>query len=110
MARIEEVQRHFGDQDIVILGDFNCKSADEWAIGVFAGAGFEDLNAGDADTHVEHGPLDRILVPAGNGGEQKEFEFSRQYVMAPADVDEFDDSLSDHFLILASYRVMADDD
>ncbi len=104
-AELAKVRDHFGDEDIVIIGDLNCGNADEPALEEFGKAGFRDLNAKDTATHVEYGPLDRVLVPR-----QDEFLFSRMYILTAADQDQFDRYLSDHQIILIPIRVLPDDD
>jgi predicted extracellular nuclease len=104
--QLDIVNNHFGgDNDIVLIGDLNCDTADEPALLVFAGAGFDDLNKTDEPTHIRWGALDRVLVPA-----QPEFKYTRQYVLTAADSEAFDLYLSDHQIILAPIKVTTDDD
>ncbi len=99
------------DEDIVLIGDFNCASNSEAAIQAFEEAGFRDLNARDTATHVVYGPLDRIIVPTpGVSTTASEFSFSRQYILAAADSDTFDRFLSDHMMIMTPIRIQNDDD
>ena len=108
VAQLGVVRTHFRDSDIILIGDTNCLRANETALRVFTQAGFVDLNAGDLGTFASGGaaPFDRVFVPSG----QQEFRFSRQYALVPTDRRAHDDSLSDHFLILTTIRVMPDDD
>lgn len=111
IEQLPAIRQHFDDTDIVILGDLNCGEASEPAMAAFAGAGFRDLNANDTATHVRYGPLDRILVYGSRDSEaHREFSFTRQYVITAADSDVFDHYLSDHQVITAPIRVIADDD
>jgi predicted extracellular nuclease len=110
VAKLDKVRQHFDDeQDIIIIGDTNCLDAAEDALSIYSDAGFVDLNAKDAITYRKASyasPFDRILVPA----EQAEFKYTRQYVLTPTDPQTHLGSLSDHFLVKAAVRVLADDD
>lgn len=106
-------ERFLGETDIVLIGDTNCLRADEPALAAFAAAGFSDLNAADAGTYwsVYDGkestpPFDRILVPK----DQKEFQWSRQYVLTPTGRKDHDSRLSDHWPVLATVFSEKDDD
>lgn len=111
---ISAVRAHFGDEDIVLLGDFNCLQGSEGGISNYVAAGFRDLNSSDQPTNWRGGnfdpaPFDRILVPGG----QPEFALSEFSVLAPAsDAGHVDHKkrLSDHFLVSAAVRVLPDDD
>lgn len=105
-AQLPGVRTRFRDSDIIIIGDTNCLRANETALRVLSQAGFVDLNADDLGTFVTGGPFDRAIVPSG----QEEFRFSRQYTLIASDRQAHESSLSDHFLILTTLRVMADDD
>ncbi|MEZ6068243.1 MAG: hypothetical protein R3B90_21590 [Planctomycetaceae bacterium] len=77
------MREHFDDEDLILLGDFNCLAADESALQTLTMAGFLDLNNEDAITYAtsqHQSPFDRILVPAG----QSEFRYSEQYILTPA--------------------------
>lgn len=104
--KIPSVRTHFSDQDIVILGDTNILSSAEDTVTLIEDAGFEMLND-NAGTFVgTNSPaFDRIFVPA-----QPEFENSRQYILTPAAPEAHNEHLSDHFMILTSIRIVADDD
>lgn len=107
--RLEEVRRHFSEQDLILLGDFNALKADEPALQAFTSQGFTDLNSEDAITYSTQryrSPFDRILVPAG----ESEFRYSEQYILAPARSGKHFSRYSDHFLVLTAMRVLADDD
>jgi predicted extracellular nuclease len=107
--KLPDVREHFGDQDVILLGDTNCLNGDEPALQAYFEAGFLDLNRSDAVTYSKgefRNPFDRILVPR----EQSEFRFSFQYVLTPAKPAAHLDRLSDHYLVLAGLRVLNDDD
>ena len=79
---LRSITEHFDDSDLIILGDTNCLDSDEEALQVFYRAGFRDLNRRDQSTYAHRdSPLDRILVPQT----QREFTFSKQYVLSPSD-------------------------
>lgn len=107
--KLPDVRSHFGDQDVILLGDTNCLSGDEPALQAYFEAGFLDLNRSDAITYFKgeyRSPFDRILVPRG----QSEFRYSYQYVLTPTKPAAHLDRLSDHYLVLAALRVLNDDD
>jgi endonuclease/exonuclease/phosphatase family metal-dependent hydrolase len=106
VAALAAVKTHFGDDDLILIGDTNCITADESALAAFSAAGFEDLNTGDRATYISGGAFDRILVKGG----QPEFKFSRQYVLVPTDSSTHEGTLSDHFLVVSSLKVLQDDD
>lgn len=109
VAKLPDVRGHFGDQDIILLGDLNCLNGDEAALETYFEAGFLDLNRSDAVTYFKgtyRSPFDRILVPR----EQAEFRYSFQYVLTPAKPAAHLDRYSDHYLVLAALRVLDDDD
>lgn len=114
IAQLPRVREHFaGETDFVLLGDTNCLRADEPALAMFAEAGFADLNAADAGTFWSNyqgkestPPFDRILVPK----DQKEFQWSRQYVVMPSARRDHDSRLSDHWPVLATVFSESDDD
>ena len=109
VEQIPAIINHFGDdEDIVIIGDTNCKNSEEPAIKTLVSAGFEDLNSDDISTYYKgnSAPFDRIFVPR----ERPPFDFSRQYIMRSASPLEHDMYLSDHFIIKASIIVRQDDD
>ena len=106
VAQLAGVRTRFNDRDIIIIGDTNCLSAGEDALGSYIQEGFVDLNAEDLPTFVTGtSPFDRVFVPTG----QEEFRFGCQYTLIPSDRQAHERSLSDHFLILTTLRVMADD-
>jgi endonuclease I/endonuclease/exonuclease/phosphatase family metal-dependent hydrolase len=103
---LPQVVTHFGDSDVILLGDTNCLNSKEEALQTYRSLGFRDLNQEDSQTFAGGAPFDHILVP----DRQDEFDFSRQYVMRPANIKSHDSLISDHFLIVTSIRIMDDDD
>lgn len=104
---IQTVKEELDDLDIIILGDTNCKGSYENALEVLTNNGFEDLNESDAFTFIDgKSPFDRIFVPE----DQKEFKYSRQYIMVSSNPTEHDKFLSDHFLIKTVIKIRTDDD
>jgi endonuclease/exonuclease/phosphatase family metal-dependent hydrolase len=109
VEKLPDVREHFGDQDIVLLGDTNCLKEDEPALAAFTAAGFVDLNSKNAITYSKGmylSPFDRILIPEG----QQETRFSQQYVLAPTSPTDHLRRYSDHYLVLTALRVLNDDD
>lgn len=108
------VQNHFKDDDVVVLGDFNCLLREEPALLRYRSAGFRDLNFADQlswikDRQFDPAPFDRILVP----DEQPEFRDCGFTVFRDHGLDgekDFRDRLSDHYLVSTDLRIMADDD
>lgn len=106
--QLPRVQQHFGEEhDIIIAGDTNCLDVSEPGLANYRAAGLKDLNLLDFSTHTRgRSPFDRFFVPSS----QPEFESSAQIVLRPTDQRAFDEAKSDHFLILTTFDVMADDD
>jgi hypothetical protein len=109
------VQNHFTDDDVVVLGDCNCRKADEPALRRFTAGGLRDLNAGDQLTWIkssrfDYAPFDRILVP----DDQPEFgATSAARVVRDSHLggeEAFRRLLSDHYMLTADVRVLDDDD
>lgn len=105
---LPEIRTHFGEEDIILLGDTNCKKRSEDAIQAFIDGGFEDLNEDDTPTYYSgtDAPFDRIFVPRG----RRAFLFSRQYILRSASPLAHDRYLSDHYMVKASIVVRRDDD
>jgi len=110
MAQLPHISGTFAEEDIVLLGDTNCKNRDEDAIQAFINAGFEDLNEDDTPTYAigNDAPFDRIFVP--RGPERKTFRFCRQYILRSASPLAHDRYLSDHHMVKCSIVVRRDDD
>jgi predicted extracellular nuclease len=108
VAQLPAISEHFdGEQDIVIVGDTNCLDAAEPALESYRGAGLRDLNLLDFNTHAKgRAPFDRFFVPA----DQKEFRNSHQIVLSPTDRRNYEQRVSDHYLILTTLEVSPDDD
>jgi endonuclease/exonuclease/phosphatase family metal-dependent hydrolase len=106
-----ELQAHFDDRDIILIGDFNMTHRNEDAGKVFRNSKprLFDLNYYDVSTHVSGKPLDRCYIPR----KQRENEFSgvrRVQIAAPSDKAKFRKALSDHYPIVLEFKEMADDD
>ena len=110
MENIKFVENKLNDQDIIILGDTNCKSRSEDAIQAFVQGGFEDLNEDDITTYVKGNaaPFDRIFVPRSE--KRRAFQYSRQYIMRSASPLAHDNYLSNHYLIKTMVKIRKDDD
>jgi endonuclease/exonuclease/phosphatase family metal-dependent hydrolase len=108
------VQTHFADDDVVILGDFNCLKKDEPALACYAAVGLRDLNGDEhqswiASSQYPAAPFDRVLVP----DDQPEFKECRLTVFKGhhlAGEKEFRRRCSDHYLVHVDVKVLADDD
>lgn len=107
VAQLDAVRSHFHDDDIVLIGDTNVLNRNERAIDLFSSAGYRDLNSGDAGTFVRRrSPFDRIFVPR----REREFRFSRQYILTATEPKEHEKYLSDHFMVLTVVKILEDDD
>lgn len=107
VGRLQAVQKHFADLDIIILGDFNTLQGNERTVQKLQSAGWRDLNAKDLGTYKGRNPFDRAFVPATQP------EFTDHFVVhKPRDMGEveFEQRLSDHYMIVTKMRVIADDD
>ena len=123
---LDTLRSHFRDQDLVLLGDFNSTDNTEPALTTYRGAGLLDLNRSNTPTtYYEESALDRILVADG----QPEFPSAGFVVLRASDentrelrqVNPATDRTrrarelhkkyrSDHYLVLTSVKVLADDD
>ena len=107
MGNIDYVKEKLQDSDIIILGDTNCLGSYEKAIEIITENGFEDLNGSDTGTFIDgKAPFDRIFIPEN----QKEFVYSRQYIMVSANPSDHERWLSDHFLVKTVIKIRKDDD
>lgn len=113
MQKIDVLQDHFQDKDIVILGDTNIMKNTEPAVNIFKAFGFKDLNSPDDATHASGAPFDRFFVP----DDQPEFLGSTQDVFDEAYLSkncivraDFVRRFSDHFMVTMKVKVLADDD
>lgn len=117
-AELDEIQAHFGDRDVVVLGDTNVTGRQEPAVRNLTFAGLRDLNAQDVTTHYENNsPLDRIFVPAGQAefGSSSLRVFAADYLNANhtnavLSRQQFRRRYSDHFMVTTRVNVMTDDD
>ncbi len=101
------------DPDVIILGDANCGSHGEPAVARLEAAGFVDLNAADASTHIRYGPLDRVFVPRAQPEfAGRHFEVVREGYLAQRGLTETDFKVrySDHFMVVTEVTIGPDDD
>ncbi|MBW7905047.1 MAG: hypothetical protein LC135_06645 [Phycisphaerae bacterium] len=110
---LSELPAANGDPDILLIGDMNCQSSSEPLVQRFIAAGFVNLNHEDIPTHVRYGALDRAFAPAN----QPEFAARHFEVCSTAFLgdrnlthEDFKVRFSDHFMVLTTIRIMADDD
>ncbi|WP_299519096.1 endonuclease/exonuclease/phosphatase family protein [Winogradskyella sp.] len=110
LDELSNIKKTVKEEDIIFLGDTNCKGRSEDAIRAFVEAGFDDLNEDDTTTYVKgnSAPFDRIFVPRTE--QSKTFKYSRQYVMKASDHLAHDKYLSDHYVIKTSIKVRTDND
>lgn len=102
----DKITSHFQDEDVIVIGDTNCKSANEEALTILKGVGLKDLNEKEGTTYSSRASFDHILVPDS----QQEFRYSKQYILTPSDPSGFDKAVSDHFLVMTSIQILDDDD
>jgi len=106
-ALIRNVRIHFSDDDVVVIGDTECVRDDAEAAAEFATERSLDFEVGDVAAFARgQGQYNRVMVPT----QQAEFEPTRMYTLTEAEGQSADRPFSDHFLVLAPIRVMADDD
>jgi predicted extracellular nuclease len=108
MEQLHAIKTEFGEKDIILLGDTNCKGRNEDAVQEFVKHGFEDLNEDDVPTYYrgESAPFDRIFVPA----DRKPFLYSRQYFLRSASPLAHDRFLSDHYMVKTSIVIRKDEE
>ncbi len=113
VGALPAVRKQFHDDDVLLVGDTNCTGDHEPAIVALERAGYFDLNGSHRATHWRGGSMDRELVPvsqpefAGHG-----FEVMSDSYMSKRGIDarEYKRRFSDHFMVVGTIRVMADDD
>ena len=108
VEHLPAVVANFDDEDIIIAGDTNFLSADEAASIIFEEAGFRDTNSLDFPTYIGSGrgaPFDRFFVATS-----PTFRFARQYILQATEPIAHDEFLSDHQMVLMSFRVTNDND
>jgi hypothetical protein len=106
---LDKVRQRFQDQDILILGDTNCRSTQEQAVRNLVRAGYRDLNGRDMRTKWQGPPpYDRLFVPA----HQPEFAACKQKVQKPSGVTptDFKIKYSDHYMVTTEIEIGTDDD
>lgn len=110
---VRDLKTAFADPDVIIIGDSNTPQHTQPAIATIERAGWVDLNARDQPTFWTGGALDRAFLPAA----QPEFQarvfriLSDDYLksvnLTPR---EFKIRYSDHYMVITSVAVGADDD
>lgn len=112
VRELSEIQEHFRDQDIILIGDFNMLRRNEPAGRVYRRkGGLFDLNYSDRSTHIADLPFDRCYIPRA----QRENEFAgvtEVRIIAPpaAERRRFRREFSDHWPIVLEFAELADDD
>lgn len=113
VSALPAVRKQFHDEDILLVGDTNCTGDHEPAIIALEKAGFFDLNALHRATHWRGGSMDRELVPASQPEfAAHTFEVISDSYMSKRGIDarEYKRRFSDHFMVVGTIKVMADDD
>jgi hypothetical protein len=106
-GHIQRVRSHFSDDDIVVIGDTECVRDDPDALETFESERFIDLGIGDVVAFSRgQGVYNRVMVPMG----QPEFRATTQYTVLEAEGRSANNVMSDHFIMLAPIRILADDD
>ena len=112
VRELSEIQDHFQDQDIILIGDFNMLRRSEPAGRVYRRkGGLFDLNYTDRSTHIADLPFDRCYIPRAQRG--NEFAGVTQVRIAtppPAAQRRFRRQLSDHWPIVLEFAEQVDDD
>ena len=112
VRELPEIERHFQDRDIILIGDFNLLRRNEPAGRVYRRkGGLFDLNYTDRSTHIADLPFDRCYIPRS----QRENEFAgvtqiRIFAPPPAARRGFRRQFSDHWPIVLEFAEQADDD
>ncbi len=110
---LPEVRKAFQDDDVVIIGDTNCPQGPEPATRDIEAAGFVDLNARGLRTHWQGGTMDRAFVPTGQPEfAGRAFEVVSDGYLKPRGLSprDFKQRFSDHYMIVTSLAIQADDD
>jgi hypothetical protein len=108
IAGLPAVTEHFNDEEVVIGGDTNFLAADEPAGVLVEEVGYRDTNSLDVTTFIGSGdgaPFDRFFL-----ADKPIFVFARQYVLQATEPVAHDEYLSDHQMVLMSFRVKSDED
>lgn len=112
VRELSEIQDHFQDRDLILIGDFNMLRRTEPAGRVYRKkGGLFDLNYSDRPTHIADFPFDRCYIPRT----QRENEFAgvtQVRIVAPpaAARRRFRREFSDHWPIVLEFAELADDD
>jgi hypothetical protein len=108
VSQLGAIKAHFGgEDDLIILGDTNFLNANEPAAEAFGDAGLRDTNSLDASTFIgsSTSPFDRFFLSSS-----PEFTFARQYILRATEPSAHENFLSDHQMVLMSFRAKNDDD
>ncbi|MGE0479385.1 MAG: hypothetical protein AB7Q17_02825 [Phycisphaerae bacterium] len=110
---VRDLSGAFADPDVIIIGDSNTPRHTQPAISTIESAGWVDLNARDEATFWTGGALDRVFLPKT----QPEFaarvfhvlrdDYLKSVNLTPR---EFKIRYSDHYMVITSVAVAADDD
>lgn len=118
-------RKEFTDDDIVLVGDVNTKSATEPVMQAMIKSGYVDCNSQDLNTYIKGkfaSPFDRIIVRSDQPETKESCLTASQNqplgfrVVRPADwkagatVAQFNKFLSDHQMVVAGLCVGKDDD
>jgi hypothetical protein len=123
--QIEIWRKEFTDDDIVLVGDVNTKSATEPVLQAMITSGYVDCNSQDSKTYIKGkfaSPFDRIIIRSDQPETKESCTAANQNqplgfrVVRPADwkagatVAQFNKFLSDHQMVVAGLCVGRDDD
>ena len=108
VASLEQVTKHFNDDDLILIGDFNMTRGNEPAGQVFRDSRLVDLNSSDVPTHIARLALDRSYLSRNPPFENLQ-QISVAAPIAPEAV-RFRRELSDHWPIVIEFEERADDD
>lgn len=105
---LDQVRSRLGDDDIILIGDFNTRAGSETTTTYLKTRGFRDLNSSDHVTYMSGLPLDRALVPM----EEREFDNAEsiRVVRPKVSRETFKNGFSDHYMITFDFNAAADDD
>lgn len=97
-GELDGVKKHFGEDNVILAGDFNTAAANETTVIILTKQGLRDLNANDELTYISGSPFDRFFVTRDSPAFAKATMIKR--VPFPnISLDEFRRRLSDHYLI-----------
>jgi len=97
-GELDGVKKHFGENNLILAGDFNTAAANETTVIILTRQGLRDLNANDELTYISGAPFDRIFVSKDSPAFAKATMIKR-VPFPDISLDEFRRRLSDHYLI-----------